>query len=243
MTAAEACLKLVEELPGSLVESLIGQLRGRVPPAMPNPGYQGRVDEFLRSHSGTRVELAPMLEVALAAKRSRQTAELVWTGPSTPVVPVRRTEQVLCDLIRCAEQRLTMTSFGIFQVPRLVEDLERSLERGVALRIVLGDREAHSDQEIDRQRQQLGRAVATGASLLQWPTERRPRDEQGHAGLMHVKAAVADSKVAFLTSANLTEAALERNMELGVLIRGGGLPAAIDRLIDTLVESGELQTL
>jgi phosphatidylserine/phosphatidylglycerophosphate/cardiolipin synthase-like enzyme len=136
-----------------------------------------------------------------------------------------------------------MTSFGIFQVPRLVEELERSLERGVALRIVLGDREAHSDKEIDRQRQQLGRAVATGASLLQWPTERRPRDEQGHAGLMHVKAAVADSKVAFLTSANLTEAALERNMELGVLIRGGGLPAAIDRLIDTLVESGELQTL
>ena len=150
---------------------------------------------------------------------------------------------MLCDLIRSAERRLTMTSFGIFQVPRLVEELEQPLGRGVALRIVLGDREWHSDQEIDRQRQQLGRAVATGASLLQWPAERRPRDEQGHAGLMHVKAAVADSKVAFLTSANLTEAALERNMELGVLIRGGSLPAAIDRLIDILVESGELQTL
>ena len=118
MTAAEASLKLVEELPGSLVESLIAQLRGGAAPAMPSPGYQGRVDEFLRSHSGTRSELAPMLEVALAAKRSRQTAELVWTGPSTPVVPVRRTEQVLCDLIGCAERRLTMTSFGIFQVPR-----------------------------------------------------------------------------------------------------------------------------
>ena len=117
----------------------------------------------------------------------------MWTGPPTPVVPVRGTEQVLCDLIRSAERRLTMTSFGIFQVPRLVEELEQPLGRGVALRIVLGDREWHSDQEIDRQRQQLGRAVATGASLLQWPAERRPRDEQGHAGLMHVKAAVADS--------------------------------------------------
>jgi hypothetical protein len=101
-----------------------------------------------------------MLEVALAAKRSRQTTELVWTGPSTPVVPVRRTEQVLCDLIRGAEIRLSMKSFGIFQVPRLVEDLEQALARGVALRvalrIVLGDRESHSDQEIDRQRFQLG---------------------------------------------------------------------------------------
>ena len=184
-----------------------------------------------------------MLEVALAAKRSQQTTELVWTGPSTPVVPVRRTEQVLCDLVRCAERTLTMTSFGIFQVPRVVEALEQALERGVALRIVLGDREAHSEQEIDRQRYKLGRVVAAEATLLQWPPERRPRDVQGHAGLMHVKAAVADSKVAFLTSANLTEAALERNMELGVLIRGGPLPPSIERLIDALIESGELQSV
>lgn len=243
MTAAEASLKLVEELPGSLVESLIVQLRAGAAPAMPSPGYQGRVDEFLRCWCDGRAELAPMLEVALAAKRARQTTELVWTGPATPVVPVRRTEQVLCDLIRCAERRLTMTSFGIFQVPRLVKELERSLERGVALRIVLGDREAHSDQEIDRQRYQLGPVVTARATLLQWPADHRARDEQGHAGLMHVKAAVADAKVAFLTSANLTEAALERNMELGVLIRGGTLPAAIDRVIDALVESGELQLL
>jgi len=243
MTTAEACLKLVEELPGSLVESLIAQLRAGAAPAMPNPGYQGRVDEFVRARNDARGELAPMLEVALAAKRSRQTTELVWTGPSTPVVPVRRTEQVLCDLIRAAESRLSMTSFGIFQVPRLVKDLEQALARGVALRIVLGDRESHSDQEIDRQRHQLGRVVAAQAMLLQWPPERRPRDEQGHAGLMHVKAAVADSRIAFLSSANLTEAALERNMELGVLIRGGHLPAAIDRLIDALLECGEMQAL
>jgi hypothetical protein len=32
-------------------------------------------------------------------------------------------------------------------------------------------------------------------------------------------------------------------MELGVLIRGGVLPVAIDRLFDALVESGELQPL
>jgi phosphatidylserine/phosphatidylglycerophosphate/cardiolipin synthase-like enzyme len=202
---------------------------------------QGRLDEFLRCQADVRSELAPMLEVALAAKRSRQIAELVWTGPATPVVPARGTERVLCDLIRSAERRLTMTSFGIFQVPRLVEELERSLGRGVALRIVLGDREWHSDQEIDRQRHQLGRVVVAQATLLQWPPERRPRDDQGHAGLMHVKAAVADSRVAFLTSANLTEAALERNMELGVLIRGGPLPASIDRLIDALMECEELQ--
>jgi phosphatidylserine/phosphatidylglycerophosphate/cardiolipin synthase-like enzyme len=240
MTTAEACLKLVEELPGSLAESLIAQLRAGAAAAMPNPGYQARVDEFLRSRADVRRELAPMLEVALTAKRLRPTTELVWTGPATPVVPARRTEQVLFELIRGAERSLTVTSFGIYQVPRLVEELEQALERGVALRMVLGDRELHSEQEIERQRQQLGRVVAARATLLQWPLERRARDEAGHAGLMHAKAAVADARIAFLSSANLTEAALERNMELGVLIRGGSLPAAIERLVDALLESGEL---
>lgn len=243
MTAAEACLKLVEELPGSLVESLIQQLRNGAAPMMPNPGYQARVDDFLRCWAKMRDELAPMLEVALAAKRSAPTTELVWTGPATTVVPGRRTEQVLFDLIQGAGRRLTVMSFGIFQVPRLVEGLEQALARGVELRIVLGDREGHGDQEIDRQRHQLGPIVAAKASLLQWSPQRRPRDEQGHAGLMHAKAAVADSCAAFLTSANLTEAALERNMELGVLIRGGTLPASIDRLIDALLELGELQAV
>jgi len=184
-----------------------------------------------------------MLEVALAAKRCAPTTELVWTGPATAGVPGRRTEQVLFDLIQCAERRLTVMSFGIFQVARLVVGLEQALAKGVGLRIVLGDRESFGDQEIDRQRHQLGAVVAAQASLLQWPPQRRPRDERGHAGLMHVKAAVVDSRVAFLTSANLTEAALERNMELGVLIRGGTLPPSIDRLIDALLESGELQAV
>lgn len=184
-----------------------------------------------------------MLEVALAAKRSAPRLELVWTGPGTAAVPGRRTEQVLFELIQSAQRRLTVMSFGIFQVARLVAGLEQALARGVGLRIVLGDRESLSGQEIDRQRRQLGSTVASQAVLLQWPPHRRPRDLAGHAGLMHAKAAVADSCLAFLTSANLTEAALERNMELGVLIRGGDLPASIDRLIDALLDSGELQKL
>lgn len=73
MTAAEACLKLVDELPVSLAQSLIQQLRSGVGPAVRNPSYQGRVEEFLRSWAHVRGELVPMLEVALAAKHSAPT--------------------------------------------------------------------------------------------------------------------------------------------------------------------------
>ncbi len=241
MTTAEACLRLVEELPGSLVESLIAQLRSGLDPGVPNPSYRSRVDQFLRL--APRIELAPMLEVAFAAKRSRETAELVWTGPATSVVPVRSTERVLFDLVQSAERRLTIMSFGIFQVPRLVNGLEDALERRVEIRIILGDREAESDRVLDQQRYQLGEMVAGRACLCWWPHERRLRDAAGCAGLMHAKAAVADSRTAFLTSANLTEAALERNIELGVLIHGGTLPGAIDHLVDALLEAGELEVL
>jgi len=43
--------------------------------------------------------------------------------------------------------------------------------------------------------------------------------------------------------ANLTEAAWERNIGLGVLIHAGRLAGAIDQLVDTLLESVELEAL
>jgi hypothetical protein len=47
-----------------------------------------------------------------------------------------------------------------------MEELEQSLERGDALRIVLGDRESRGTQQIDRQRHQLGRVVAAPGVAL-----------------------------------------------------------------------------
>ncbi len=242
MTIAEACLRLTDELPASLVESLIRDLRHGREVTVPNPSYQGRVDEFLQRWDVRRGDLAPMLEVAFAARRIAPTTELVWTGPMTTVVPVRRTEQVICELIRCAEQQLTIASFGVFKIPRLVNEMELALQKGVRLRMVLGERDSASRSLIERHLLQLGNVVASRALILQWPIERRPRDDQGRSGLMHMKVAIADSRVAFLTSANLTEAALEWNMELGILVRGGKTPVEIDGLIDSLVEQGELHS-
>ena len=105
MTAAEACLKFVEELPASLAQYLVQQLRSGVTPSTPNPRYQGRIEDFLRRWDHVRHELPPMLEVALAAKLGMQTTELVWSGPSTSAVPRRATEQVLFELIQGARQR------------------------------------------------------------------------------------------------------------------------------------------
>lgn len=55
-----------------------------------------------------------------------------------------------------------------------------------------------------------------------WPHEQLPVDERGKRGVLHSKCAVADERMLFVSSANLTEHALNLNMELGVLIQGEG---------------------
>ena len=55
--------------------------------------------------------------------------------------------------------------------------------------------------------------------------------------VLHAKAVVQDNELAFVTSANLTPNALERNIEAGVLVRDRSLAqtlaAHFQRLIDT----------
>lgn len=60
---------------------------------------------------------------------------------------------------------------------------------------------------------------------------------------MHAKCAVADRRVAFVTSANLTGAAMTDNMELGLVVRGGDVPRRIANHFDALITSGTLRNL
>jgi phosphatidylserine/phosphatidylglycerophosphate/cardiolipin synthase-like enzyme len=59
---------------------------------------------------------------------------------------------------------------------------------------------------------------------IDWPGASRPGvydDPRALAtdGVLHAKAVVIDDEAAFVTSANLTEATLDRNIELGLLVR------------------------
>ena len=76
------------------------------------------------------------------------TTELVWTGPSTMTVARRGTEQVLVELINSAEKQLTVMSFGIFQIARIVKALEQAGGRGIRVRIVIGDRETNRERDL-----------------------------------------------------------------------------------------------
>jgi len=63
-----------------------------------------------------------------------------------------------------------------------------------------------------------------------------PKDGAGRYGFLHAKFAVADEAALFVSSANLTEYAFNFNMELGLLVRGGDLPAQMVSHLRHLVE-------
>jgi cardiolipin synthase A/B len=53
-------------------------------------------------------------------------------------------------------------------------------------------------------------------------------------GKVHAKVAVADENFCFISSANLTGHAMEKNMEAGVLIKGGATPSSLHRHLEAL---------
>ena len=80
--------------------------------------------------------------------------------------------------------------------------------------------------------------MAQAARLYVWPLARRLRDDRGRHGSLHAKVALADAQSMLISSANLTGHAMKLNMELGLLVRGGALPAQVEAHLERLVERG-----
>ena len=85
----------------------------------------------------------------------------------------------------------------------------------------------------------------------EWPGSARPRvfydprsfDPEGGAGVLHAKAVVVEDEAVFVTSANLTAAALDRNIEIGLFVRDRTLAATMARHFTTLIERSLLHPL
>lgn len=232
----------------SAVESLSGPTpggRAGAAQSAPTSAFKGEVADLWAAWltqpdvSGASVALALRAAGGTAERlRSAQSMDIVWTGPSSSHVPVRMSGQVLLDLIDAARTELTVVSFAAYRVTEVRRALQAAAARGVDVRLVL---ETAKDSG-GRLRQDAANAFVTlgnAVSLWGWPEESRP--EGGAA--MHVKAAIADGHIALVTSANLTGAALELNMELGLVVTGGSVSRRLAEHFRTLMADGILQRI
>lgn len=215
--------------------------------AVRTPRQLGEVRTLVRAWE--RHPDVPARAIALALRSThaavRQTAaasslELVWTGPIAGPRTVRRTDEGLYELLRGARQSLTIITFAAYQVPELDQALRAATERDVQIRLILEFAGESQGKVSYDPLQAIGKAVPD-AAVFYWPLDQRERDPKDRHGTLHAKCAVADREIVLLSSANLTGDALERNMELGVLLRDAALAEKIEDHFDRLIEAGILE--
>lgn len=201
-----------------------------------------------RGISGVAVALA--LETASSATAAAPRPELVWSGPEVPGLHARDTARVYEELIGGARRSLWISTFTYYDGPKAFRTLAQRMDAVPELRVRLlvniGRRWGDGTPAT-----QLVGAFAERLWQHEWPGTRRPAVyydpralEPGTEGaVLHAKAIVADDEIAFVTSANLTEAAFERNIEAGVLSRDRALATSLTLHFQTLIERGLLVAL
>jgi phosphatidylserine/phosphatidylglycerophosphate/cardiolipin synthase-like enzyme len=167
-----------------------------------------------------------------------EVVEVVWSGPSSANVPVRASGQVLADLINTAQRELVLVTYSARRYTPVDAALRSASARGVDVVIVVetlvgaggllkGVEPAKAFKDIP------------GVRLFHWPIEVRSDPNSR----MHAKLAIADRRVLFMSSVNLTQSALERSMEAGLLVTGGHAPQRAAEHIDELRSKGILRSL
>jgi phosphatidylserine/phosphatidylglycerophosphate/cardiolipin synthase-like enzyme len=167
---------------------------------------------------------------AVHRARAQATTDVVWTGPPSPVTNSRLTSVVVTDLVDTAREEILLVSFATHPSSGLLAALQAAVERGVFVTLLLeraADNPGYSNT--------ADPFAPVHARRLAWPSRRRPA-----GAALHAKVIVIDRSTALVGSANITSNAMDRNLECGVLLRGGPHPARIHDHVLGLLDRDEL---
>jgi phosphatidylserine/phosphatidylglycerophosphate/cardiolipin synthase-like enzyme len=227
---------------GASLRSVLGVQEG-------GEGIQGALIELQRL--GISGPAAAVWLRTLGEMTSRSTRpDLVWSGPEVPGLHARDTRRVFEELLGSAQHSVWASTYAFFDGPRAFQVLATRMDARPDIRVslLLNIQRKRGDTTAT---DQLVRRFADRFWTTDWPGSSRPSvyydpralDLEGPGGVLHAKAVVTDDEAVFVTSANLTEAAFERNIELGVLIRDRALALTISGYFRTLVDRSLLKPL
>ena len=185
-----------------------------------------------------------------AAGSSALPVEMVVSGPDA-TGGARDTGVVMRQLFAKASERVLAVGFAVRQGKAVFKVLADRLDDDESLEATLcvDARRQHGDTSIDRD---ILRRFANEFVRNEWPGNRLPRvyydprslDPAGRtASSMHAKCVVIDGQEALVTSANFTEAAQERNIELGLLVSSQSVARKIEEHFMSLITNGNLARL
>ena len=176
--------------------------------------------------------------------------ELVTTGPDV-AGRTRDTAVVMRELFARATSRVLVIGFAVHQGRRVFATLaERMVAMpNLAVRLCLDVARRPGDTSTD---EGVVRRFSQRFVQQEWPGPRLPDvfydprallpPDQARASL-HAKCIVVDGTVALVGSANLTEAAQLKNIEIGMLARSHEIASEIEDYVEMLIAAGLLKPL
>ena len=175
--------------------------------------------------------------------------DLVWTGPEAPGAASRDTCVVVGELFSSAAETVHIAGYAIYQGHEVFSLLARRMEErpDLVVRMYLDVQRRHGDTTRDSE---LLRAFADRFKHREWPGSRLPEvyydprslalDSKKRSSL-HAKCIVIDRAMAFVSSANFTEAAQVRNIEVGILVRSRHFACQLAEHFEALVDAEMLE--
>ena len=203
------------------------------------------------SRPGLARMLRAVAEERMKAQAASDRTELVWTGPELAGSRTRDTAVVVRDLFTSAQKSLLVSTYVIFNGQQVFEPLATRMDQDPGLRVRLFvdvPRRFRDDTPANR----LLQAFRETFRKDHWPGARMPEvfyDPRsldalaGQRSALHAKAIIVDDLRVFVTSANFTEAAHDRNIECGVLLHSAAVASALTRQFDSLIEAKLLTRL
>jgi hypothetical protein len=199
--------------------------------------------------AGPGVALA--LDVAARASATVSRPDLVWSGPTAPGIHTRNTRQVYDELIGAADSEIWISTYAYFDGQHAFRTLAERMEAvpGLRVRLLLNISRKHGDTT---PAEALLAAFTDKFWSRDWPGSVRPdvyydprslELSEEVRGVLHAKAVVVDDAAAFITSANITEAAFDHNIEVGVITRDALLATSLARHFRLLIDHSVLLPL
>lgn len=196
----------------------------------------------------SEAQLAAVLDLILVDRSKRispdELIDLVTSGPEAGAVTNRDTNVVVRDLFANANTSVLIAGYAVYQGQQIFRALADRMNK-------LPELDVRMFLNIQR-----GKGDTSAASMLvsrfvdrfktqQWPKcDRYPlvyydarsleMDSNKRASL-HAKCIAVDMQVVFVSSANFTEAAQERNIEVGLLVNSAQLAKKIINHFNTMV--------
>jgi phosphatidylserine/phosphatidylglycerophosphate/cardiolipin synthase-like enzyme len=175
--------------------------------------------------------------------------ELVWSGPESNRAESRDTAVVLRELFLSAETSVLISGFAVFDGRAIFQALAERMDAKPDLkaRFFLNVARSGHDSTADSE---LVVRFARDFRKRHWPGKRFPEVyydprslalEPRERASLHAKCAVIDSRRAFVTSANFTPAAQDRNIEAGVIIESRSFATRLQDQFESLVTQGLLK--